>query len=339
MIAAIEKLPRVSLGFYPTPLTDARHLSAELGGPRIFIKRDDLSGLALGGNKARKLEFILAEAKKHGATALVSTASAQSNFCLQLAAAGRKLGMKSSFVLFKGVHNETQGNLLLQNILGSDVEILEVSDMSLILGSFISDKLDAVAEGLKSRGETPFVVKHSLPEIPAVLGVVGWVTAAEELDQQFQELGIEPAYVVLANGGGGTQAVLELGAIYLNLKWKVVGIPVLNKNDVAASAVAAQANAASDFLGMGINMSPDEVELHDDYLGEGYGIPTQGCLDAIRIMAQTEAIFLCPVYTGKGMAGLIDLSKKGRFSSSDTVVFVHTGGIPALFAYNKEVSR
>ncbi|MBE9505670.1 MAG: D-cysteine desulfhydrase family protein [Chloroflexi bacterium] len=339
MIPAIEKLPRVQLGFYPTPLTDARHLSAELGGPRIFIKRDDLSGLALGGNKARKLEFILAEAKKHGATTLVSTASAQSNFCLQTAAAGRRLGMKSSFVLFKGVHNETQGNLLLQNILGSSVEILDTADMSLVLGSFISDKLDAVAADLKARGETPYVIKHSLPEISAILGVVGWVTAAEELNQQFEKLGIEPDYVVLANGGGGTQAGLELGARYLNAKWKVVGIPILNRDEVARKAVADQATAASDFLGMGISVNPDELELHDGYIGEGYGIPTQGCLDAIRTMAQTEAIFLCPVYTGKGLAGLIDLSKKGRFSSSDTVVFVHTGGIPALFAYNKEVAR
>ena len=339
MIPAIEKLPRVQLGFYPTPLTDAKHLSAELGGPRIFVKRDDLSGLALGGNKARKLEFILAEAKKQGATALVSTASAQSNFCLQTAAAGRKLGMKSSFVLFKGIHNETQGNLLLQNILGSSIEILETADMSLVQGSFISDKLDAVAEDLKSKGETPFVVKHSLPEIPAVLGVVGWVTAAEELNQQFEKLGIEPDYVVLANGGGGTQAGLELGARYLKAKWKVVGVTVLNKSEVARKAVADQAMAASDFLGMGISITPDEIELYDDYLGEGYGIPTPGCLQAIRTMAQTEAIFLCPVYTGKGMAGLTDLSSKGRFSSSDTVVFVHTGGIPALFAYDKEVAR
>ena len=211
MIPAIEKLPRAQLGFYPTPLTDAKHLSADLGGPNIFIKREDLSGLAMGGNKARKLEFILPEAQKRGATTLISTASAQSNFCLQTAAAGRKLGMKSSFVLFKGIHNETQGNLLLQNILGSSIEILDVADMSLIQGSFISDKLDAVAERLRAEGETPFVLKHSLPEMPAILGVVGWMTVAEELNTQFERLGIQPDYVVLANGGGGTQAGLERG--------------------------------------------------------------------------------------------------------------------------------
>jgi len=126
MIAASEKLPRVSLGFYPTPITHASHLSSRLEGPALYIKREDLSGLALGGNKCRKLEFILAEAQRQGATAVISTASSQSNFCLQLAAAGRKLGMKPAFALIKGVHVETQGNLLLQNILGSDIEILEV---------------------------------------------------------------------------------------------------------------------------------------------------------------------------------------------------------------------
>jgi len=339
MIEAIKKLPRVQLGFYPTPMTDAKRLSAELGGPRIFIKRDDLSGLAIGGNKARKLEFILAEAKQQGATAVVSTASAQSNFCLQMAAAARKLNMRSSFALLKGVHNEVQGNLLLQNILESDIEILEVADMTLLQGSFISDKLDAVADKLRAEGETPYIVKHTLPEIPAILGVVGWITAADELNQQFAHLGIDPDYVVLVNGGGGTQAGLEIGARHLNTRWKVVGIPVLNKTPVARKVVADQANAASDYLGLNITVNADEVEVHDEYIGEGYGIPTTEGINAIRLMAQTEAIFLCPVYTGKGLSGVVDLIKKERFKSSDTIVFVHTGGIPALFAYQPEVVK
>jgi D-cysteine desulfhydrase family pyridoxal phosphate-dependent enzyme len=339
MIAAIEKLPRVSLGFYPTPLTDARHLSSTLGGPRILIKREDLSGLALGGNKCRKLEFILAEAQKQGATAVISTASSQSNFCLQLAAAGRKLGMKGSFVLMKGVHTETQGNLLLQNILDSDVEILDVSDMSLISGDFISEKWDKVAEDLKAKGYKPFIMRHNVPDISALLGPVGLVNAAEELDHQLKDLGIEADYVVLANGGGGTQAGLELGARYFNTKWKVVGIPVLNKKETAVNTTAEQVNATSDFLGLDIKVSPQDIEIHDEYIGEGYAIPTQEGIEAIRQVAQTEAIYLDPVYTGKAMAGLMDLTRKGRFKSSDTVVFVHTGGVAALFAYNEEIAH
>ena len=339
MIDAIAKLPRVRLGFYPTPLTDAKHLSSQLGGPRIYIKREDLSGLAMGGNKARKLEFIIADAQKKGATTLISTASAQSNFCLQTAASGRKFGMKSSFVLMKGVHNETQGNLLLQNLLESEVEILEAGDMSWLQGSFVSDKLQEVAEKVKARGETPYIMKHNLPEIPAILGVVGWTTVAEELEQQFQQMGLKVDYVVLANGGGGTQAGLELGSRHLNARWKVVGVPVLNRKETSLKSTADQANAASDFLGLNIKVTPEEIEVHDEYLGTGYGIPTAESLAAIRTLAQTEGIFLDPVYTSKGMAGLFGLSKQGRFKPTDTVVFVHTGGVPALFAYQPEVVK
>ncbi len=274
MIAAIEKLPRVNLGFYPTPVTNAVHLTSRLEGPTLYIKREDLSGLALGGNKCRKLEFILAEAQRQGATAVISTASSQSNFCLQLAAAGRKLGMKPAFALIKGVHTETQGNLLLQNILGSDVEILDVADMSLLKGNFINDKWDQMAAHLRATGHRPFIMRHNIPDISALLGVAGWVNAADELDNQCKSLGIKPTYVLLANGGGGTQAGLELGSRYLKTKWKVVGVCVLNTRATAQQAVAEQVNATSDFLGLGVRVTPDEIEVYDDYIGDGYGIPT-----------------------------------------------------------------
>jgi L-cysteate sulfo-lyase len=339
MIHAIENLPRLDLGFYPTPLTDARRLSSALGGPRILIKRDDLSGLALGGNKCRKLEFILAEAKKRGATAVISTASSQSNFCLQLAAAGRKLGMKPSFVLIKGVHAETQGNLLLHNILDSDVEILKLDDMSQISGPAVYEAQDRLADSLRTKGYQPFIMRHAIPDISALLGPVGWVNAADELVTQLEAQDIEAQYVVLANGGGGTQAGLVLGAKYLRAGFQVMGIPVLNRKDAAVAATLENIEAVSEFLGLGVKVSPDELEIDDAYLGQGYGIPTPECIEANRFVAQTEAIFLDPVYTGKAMAGVIDLVKKGRFKSTDTIVFVHTGGIPAVFAYDAEIIR
>lgn len=339
MLPAVENIPRIELGFYPTPLTEARHLSSILGGPRILIKREDLSGLALGGNKCRKLEFILAEAKKQGANAVISTASSQSNFCLQAAAAARKLGMKPSFVLLRGVHNEVQGNLLLQNILDSDVEMLELTDVRDAWGGVVSEKMDTIADGLRARGYKPFIMRHTIPDISAILGAVGWVAAADELITQLKEQNIDAQYVVLANGGGGTQAGLVLGSRYLRANYEVIGISVLNNKDAAVAAVIEHTDAAADFLSLGVKVMPDELEINDSYIGEGYGIPTKECIDAIRLVAQTEGIFLDPVYTGKAMAGLIDLIKKGYFKSTDTIVFIHTGGVPALFAYHKEIVR
>lgn len=339
MLTIIEALPRIRLGFFPTPLMEARHLSSVLGGPRIIIKREDLSGLALGGNKCRKLEFILAEAKRQGADAVISTASSQSNFCLQLAAAGRKLGMKPSFVLVKGLHVETQGNLLLHDILDSDVEILEISNIEDIFSGVVSERMDGVADDLRAKGYKPFIMRHTLPDISAILGIVGWVDAADELVTQLKEQNIEAHYVVLANGGGGTQAGLFLGSKYLEAGYQVIGISVLRNRDDAIPAVVAQAEAASDYLSLDIAVKSDEVEVNDSYIGKGYGIPTKESVDAIRLVAQTEGIFLDPVYTGKAMAGLIDLVKKGCFKSMETVVFIHTGGIPALFAYHEEITN
>jgi len=339
MIPAIKKLPRVRLGCYPTPLIEARHLSSVLGGPRIFIKREDLSGLALGGNKCRRLEFILAEAKKQGADAVLSTAGSQSNYCVQVAAAALKLGMKPSFVLVRGSHNEPQGNLLLQNILGSSVEILEITDIDEIFvkGGAVSQKMDSFAADLRASGHNPFIIRHDLPDPSAVLSPVGWVNAADELTVQLKDRKIDAQYVVVPISGGVTQAGLVLGSKYLNAGFKVIGISNLRYKAAGAAAVLEHISALSDLLGLGVNVTLDEFEVNDSYIGEGYGIPSKECLYALRLVAQTEGIFLDPVYTGTAMAGLIDLIKKGRFESTDTIVFIHTGGTPALFAYHKEM--
>jgi len=339
MISAIEHLPRVSLGFFPTPITDAQHLSSALGGPHIYIKREDLSGLAMGGNKCRKLEFIMGYAKDQGYDAVVSTASSQSNFCLQLAAAARKLGMKPSFVLLKGVHTETQGNLLLQNILDSEVEILQFSDMTQLSGPLVTEKMEAAAQRLRSKGYNPFIVKHNVPEIAALVGPVGWVNAAEELVQQLKDGDIKADYVILANGGGGTQAGLALGSKYAQANYRIIGVSVLNTGEQAQLTTIAQANATAEYLGIKASIDKDDIEVYGDYVGQGYAIPTEQCIDAIRLVAQTEAIYLDPVYTGKAMAGLIDLIKKGRFKKTDSVIFIHTGGTPAVFAYQREIAH
>ena len=341
MIPAIENLPRVRLGLFPTPLVEARHLSAALNGPRIFIKREDLCGLALGGNKCRKLEFILGEAKKQGADAVISTAGSQSNFCVELAAAARKLGMKPSFVVTRGPHTETQGNLLLHNILDSDVEVVDTPDRSeaFIEGSSISKRMEKLADDLRSRGNKPFIARHAVPDISAIVGTVGWVNGADELITQLKDQNIDAQYVVVAVGLGTIHAGLALGAKYLGANYKTVGICISWQKEHTVASIMTFIDAMSDFLGLGVKVTPDEFEVYDSYLGDDYGIPTKECIDAIRLVAQTEGIFLDPVYTGKAMAGLIDLVKKRHFKSTDTIVFIHSGGVPLLFAYNQEIAR
>ncbi|MCL0056487.1 D-cysteine desulfhydrase family protein [Dehalococcoidia bacterium] len=331
---SIVKLPRVALGHWPTPLHELPHLSAALGGPRIFVKRDDLSGLALGGNKCRKLEYVLADALKNGVDTLITSGSSQSNHALQTAAAARKLGMEAYLVLVKGMHVETQGNLLLQNILNSTVNIVEVADPSEMFTT-MPRKMNELADELRSKGRTPLVIPAGA-EFP--LGTVGWVDAAEEIGRQLKDQEIDAQYVVLAHSGGGTQAGLVLGFKQLKLPLDVVGISTMYQKSAAVNEVVTLANDTARLLGFDVTITPDEVTLYDDYIGEGYGIPTEGCIEAIRLVAQTEAIFLDPVYSAKAMAGFVDLIRKGEFTSKDTVLFIHTGGVPALFAYHQELA-
>jgi L-cysteate sulfo-lyase len=335
MIPSIAKLPRISLGNYPTPLTEAHHLSAVLGGPRIIIKRDDLTGLALGGNKCRKLEFVMADAKQKGIDTVITTGSSQSNFALQMAAAARKLDMEAYLVLFKGVHPETQGNLLLNNILDSKVRIIEL-DPSELLGGTIMVKMNALADELSQQGRHPLVIPAGAH---TPIGTTGWVNAADEIWQQLQAQNIDAHYLVVTNGSTGTQTGLEVGVKYLKLPLKVIGISIFNKAANAINEVVNMANETAKFLNLDLTFAPDEITVYDDYIGEGYGISTDGCIQAIRLVAQTEGIFLDPVYTGKAMAGFIDLIHKGKFTAKDTVVFIHSGGIPALFAYGKEIAK
>jgi len=332
---SIVELPRVPLGHWPTPLHELPHLSATLGGPRIFMKRDDVTGLALGGNKCRKLEYVLADAKQRGVDTLITSGSSQSNFALQMAAAARKLKMEPYLVLVKGVHTETQGNLLLHNILNSTVNILKVSDPGEMFTT-MPRKMNELAEELRSKGRNPLV-------IPAgaftPLGTAGWVNAAEEISQQLRDQRIDIQYVVLANGSGGTQAGLVLGFKQLKLPLGVIGMSVFYEKTEAVKVVVSQISETAKLLALDMTITPDEVTVYDDYIGQGYGMPTRGCIEAIRLMAQTEGIFLDPVYTGKAMAGLIDLVRKGRFTKEDTVLFVHTGGVAADFAYSEELGR
>ncbi|MFC1912437.1 D-cysteine desulfhydrase family protein [Chloroflexota bacterium] len=344
LITSITKLPRIALGNFPTPLVDASNLSATLDGPHILIKRDDLTGLAFGGNKCRKLEFVMAEAQQKRIDTLITTGGTQSNFAIQMAIAARKLEMEAYLVLFKGVHVEKQGNLLLNNIVNSNIRLFETSDISKdtrspdqdVFGSDMMAKLNTISEELRKKGRKPMIIPAGAYN---PVGTTGWVDAVDEIWQQLQAQKIDAKYLVVASGSSGTQAGLTLGVKYLKLPIKVIGFSVSSNKERTIGRVVSMANETAKFLGMDVVVTPEDVIAYDDYIGEGYGIITDCCLRAIKLVAKTEGIFLDPVYTGKSMAGLIDLIEKGYFKASDNIVFIHTGGVAALFAYHREITK
>jgi len=333
MIEAIAKLPRVRLGCYPTPLVEAKHLSEVLGGPQILMKRDDLSGLALGGNKCRHLEFLMADAKQKGFDAFVLGAA--TNLSVQLAAAAAKLDFKVRCILYEDdTFRAKQGNYVLHKILDSDMRVLEPFGRPTETFDDVVAKMNATLESealkLREEGYNPFVRREF--ECPPVAGV-GWVNAAEEIWQQLQAQSIKAQYLIVTTSQGGTHSGLAIGAKYLRTPFKVIGISNLYKRAKAISEVVRMSNEIAQFLGLETSIMPDEVTVYDEYIGEGYGKITKESIVAVKLVAQTEGFFLDPVYTGKAMAGLIDLIHKGRFTGKDTVVFIHTGGIPYLFVY------
>lgn len=334
---SLVDLPRVSLGVFPTPLQELVNLSKTLGGPRILTKREDLSGLGAGGNKVRHLEFVLADVKRSGADTVISTLSTQSNYCLQLAAAAHKLNMNAGFVLYEGQHPEMQGNLLLQKILNSRVKILKGDRLTGEYAANVDKEMDKMAQGYIKTGHKPVIIRYSRDPYYDNLAVIGWVDGAEELLHQLQVDRINAQYLVVSVGRGITSAGLILGLKLLNSPLKFVGISVGMSKEEIIGQVIQKANDAANFMNWDVNITPEDVTIYDEYLGEKYGVPTKECLEAIKLVAQTEGLFLDPVYTGKGMAGLIDLIKRERFTSEDTVVFLHTGGFPAIFAYDKEI--
>lgn len=321
----LAQLPRIQLAILPTPLQDCPRLTATLSGPHILIKRDDLTGLAFGGNKTRKLEFWMADARDKGANVVITGAGVQSNHCRQTVAAANKLGMKTVLVLFGKIGDELQGNLLLDDILGAEIINMEEGDHY-----SVRPLLYEVAEEYREKGYSPYVIDGIGPSAP--LGAVAYVECAVELCDQLQEQGVTADYIVTASGSGGTHAGLALGAKLLGASFKVFGISVRRQEKEILPSVAGQANKVAEILGVDVSLSPDEVLVDDGYVGQGYGIPTDLGREAIRLAAQTEGIMLDPTYTGKVMSGLIDLIRQGLFSPDSTIVYLHTGGTPIIFA-------
>jgi len=338
IMARIAKLPRVNLGCFPTPLVEAKHLSTVLGGPRILIKREDLTGLALGGNKCRRFEFLLGYAIQKGFDSFLT--SDVSNTSVQLVAAARKLGVTVRLVVLRDVTTpeERQGNYLLLKTLGSDIRVRETVSSVKTLDDIIAESnsaLEREAINMRNEGHNPFV----LPSFgSSAVERVGWVNAVEEIWQQLKLKGIEAQYILTVNTAGSTQSGLAVGIKYLKPPFQVIGISNRFRRNKAIGEVVRMSNETIEFLGLETPISPSEITVYDEYVGEGYGKLTKECIDAIKLVAQTEGIFLDPIYTGKAMAGLIDLIHNGRFTAKDTLVFIHTGGIPALFDYDQQLT-
>ncbi len=316
-------LPRVSLAHLPTPLEFMPALTKTLGGPRLFIKRDDCTGLATGGNKTRKLEFLIGDARAKGSDALITEGGLQSNHCRQAAAAAVKAGMRCVLVLSRAPNAEVTGNLLLYQILGAEVVLVEA-------GADRKPVMEQVARDLRAGGRTPYIIPTGGSN---GVGALGYVNALHEMETQANAMGIAVDAVVFASGSGGTHGGLVAGAKLLHSNARLIGISDGEPRDELVEMVLRVAREAVQVLGAPLSFSADEIVVHDEYSREGYGVPNAAMVEAVRLVARTEGILLDPVYTGKAMAGLIDLVQQGLFAKDQSVVFIHTGGVPALFAY------
>ena len=328
LIQKAAQIPQVDLGYFPTPLHECPRLSETLDGPRIFMKREDCSGLAFGGNKVRQLTFTIGDAVAQGADTIVHGAASQSNHCRQAAAACGKLGLNCYLRLARDHKSILQGNLLLDNLAGVDVEIVDAP---------FGPELDVVkyelAEKLKTQGMKPYVVAS--PRSTA-LAAVAFTWCIAEIAQQQQQLGIDADWIYTCSVGG-TQAGLVLGTKTLGLKMKPFGIaPIVWEGKLERMRTAA--NSAAELLKLDTRVTDADIQNTDDYIGQAYGYLTPECIDALKLVAKTEGIFLDPVYTAKAMAGLMDHIQQGKLGRDDTVIFLHTGGTPALFAYQEELT-
>ena len=324
----LARFPRVRLVHAPTALEPMRNLSAHLGGPTIWIKRDDCTGLATGGNKTRKLEFLGGAARAAGADRLITQGAVQSNHVRQTAAAAAVLGMKCSALLEHRIDDADadylgNGNVLLDRLMGAEIDTRPG-------GADMAAEMEALAESLRQAGETPYVIPGggSNPT-----GALGYVSCAMEMVAQADAMDLKIDHVVHATGSAGTQAGLVAGLVGINAGIPVTGISVRHPAERQVATVHALAEATAEFAGIRGGVGRSAIMVEDGYVGPGYGRPTPGMVEAVRLAASLDGILLDPVYSGKGMAGLIGMIRAGVFGKGDNVVFLHTGGSAGLFAY------
>jgi D-cysteine desulfhydrase family pyridoxal phosphate-dependent enzyme len=309
--------PRLPLAQLPTPIEPLLRLSKELNGPRIFVKRDDLTGLALGGNKVRKLEFVVAEALANGAKTLVTVGSIQSNHCRQTAAVAAKLGLRCILVLSGQEPAQNSGNLFLDHLLGAEIVWTTREERENVLQKTFQESWQ--------RGERPYLIPLGASN---PVGTLGYAAAMEELST------VEPQFdwIIVASSSGGTQAGMVLGASLTGWHGKILGISIDHPVEELRETVSFLANEAADRLREKCVFKPDQILVNSDFLGAGYAVAGEPEVETIRLFAKLEGLILDPVYTARAAAGMIALIHKGFFQPNEKILFWHTGGTPALFA-------
>ena len=340
----IGEFSRCLCSHLPTPLEKMERLSRKLGGVNLFIKRDDQTGLAFGGNKTRKLDFIMADVLAQKCDSVITWAGVQSNWCRQTVAAARKVGVKPVLILFKrpGLPADADGNLFINLLFDADVKIVEVERGKNIMElDEVRDVIDEAAEKERRKGNNPYIapIGGSMTEgsMTKPLGAISYVNAFLEIQKQTESQNVKPDYIVLATGSGSTQAGLIVGVQLASPQTKVVGISVSEDKRAMAHCVETIAEQTFREFGAASANNRENVIVFDDYIADGYGMLNEETARALRLVAETEGILLDPVYTGRAMVGLIDLIEKGYFKKGDNVVFLHTGGTPALFPYREKI--
>lgn len=324
----LTQFPRIRCGHWPTPLEPMQRLTKTLGGPTLWVKRDDCTGLSTGGNKTRKLEFLIADALAQNADTVITQGATQSNHARQTAALCAKQGLACHILLedrtgYEDSAYKLNGNVLLDRLHGATVSRRAG-------GADMQQEMELLAGKLREQGKKPYVIPGggSNPT-----GALGYVNAALELVTQLNDMNVGATHLVLATGSSGTHAGLLTGLRILNSPLKVIGIGVRAPKEKQEQMVFDLACKTAAMLGYEGIVRREDVFADCDYVGPGYGLPTPGMIEAVRLLADTEGLLFDPVYTGKGLAGMIDWIRKGKFSEQDNVIFLHTGGSAALFGY------
>lgn len=326
----LSRFPRLNFAHLSTPLEPMKNLSKALGGPNLWIKRDDCTGLAGGGNKTRKLEFLMGDAIEKGADTIITQGATQSNHARQTAAIATKMGMKCHILLedrtaSKDIDYNYNGNVLMD-------QLFDASLTKFPADTDMNKAMEELASKLRSQGKSPYIIPGGGSN---AIGALGYVNAALELLTQANDMGLKIDTLVHATGSAGTQAGLVTGLVASNSLIPVLGVGVRAPQELQEGNVFRLAEKTAEHLGIPGVVKRDHVVANCDYVGEGYGIPTKSGIEAIELFARTESILLDPVYSAKGAAGLIDLVRKGHFNKDDNIVFLHTGGSQALFGYRQ----